>query len=145
MRRRATDQRSGTAPGRVDTRAIQVMRVAGVDISGHHSKHFEELIGVDLDWVVTVCDNANESCPVFPGRAHRLHAGFDDPPRLPKPNRAARGGKGSFRFCLDRDVTIEGPLRVFHPVWRTVTDRTGDRRLPLIGPPLNEDRAGRPD
>jgi arsenate reductase len=58
------------------------MREAGVDISGHRSKHLQELIGIDFDAVVTVCDNANESCPVFPGKVHRLHVGFDDPPRL---------------------------------------------------------------
>jgi arsenate reductase len=73
---------AGTAPGRVDPRAIQVMREAGVDISGQRSKHLQEFIGVDFDAVVTVCDQANETCPVFPGRVRRLHVGFDDPPRL---------------------------------------------------------------
>lgn len=73
---------AGTAPGRVDPRAIQVMREAGVDISGHRSKHLQVFIGVDFDAVVTVCDKANESCPVFPGKVYRLHVGFDDPPRL---------------------------------------------------------------
>jgi arsenate reductase len=58
------------------------MREAGVDISGHRSKHLDEVVNVGLDWVVTVCDHANESCPVFPGDAQRLHIGFDDPPRL---------------------------------------------------------------
>jgi arsenate reductase len=73
---------AGTAPGRVDPRAMQVMREAGVDISGHRSKHLQEFIGADFDAVVTVCDKANESCPIFPGHVRRLHAGFDDPPRL---------------------------------------------------------------
>jgi len=73
---------AGTAPGRVDPRAIQVMREAGVDISGHRSKPLEEFHRAGVDWVVTVCDRANESCPVFPGAARRLHVGFDDPPRL---------------------------------------------------------------
>jgi arsenate reductase len=73
---------AGTRPGRVDPRAIAVMREAGVDISGHRSKHLDEVVNVGLDWVVTVCDHANESCPVFPGDAQRLHIGFDDPPRL---------------------------------------------------------------
>jgi arsenate reductase len=53
-----------------------------VDISGHRSKHVDEFNGVALDYVVTVCDSANESCPVLPGKAKRLHVGFDDPPRL---------------------------------------------------------------
>jgi arsenate reductase (thioredoxin) len=73
---------AGIAPARVDPRAILVMREAGVDLSGHRSKHLQELIDVDFDTVVTVCDNANERCPVFPGRIRRLHVGFDDPPRL---------------------------------------------------------------
>ena len=73
---------AGTAPGRVDPRAIQVMREAGVDIPEHRSKHLQEFNGVDFDAVVTVCDKANESCPVFPGNVHRLHVDFDDPPRL---------------------------------------------------------------
>ena len=74
---------AGTEPGgRVDPRAIRVMAEAGVDLSGARSKHFEELAEADFDWVVTVCDRANESCPVFPGKVRRLHVGFDDPPRL---------------------------------------------------------------
>ncbi len=58
------------------------MSEAGVDLSGHRSKRFDDLMGVDFDCVVTVCDRANESCPVFPGRVKRIHAGFEDPPRL---------------------------------------------------------------
>ncbi len=62
--------------------AVQVMAEAGVDISGQWSKHTDELKGVAFDWVVTVCDHANENCPYFPGKVNRTHAGFDDPPRL---------------------------------------------------------------
>ncbi len=58
------------------------MMEAGVDISGHRAKHLDEFRGAPFDGVVTVCDRAKESCPVFPGTARRLHAGFDDPPRL---------------------------------------------------------------
>jgi arsenate reductase len=58
------------------------MREAGVELSGHRSKHVGEFVAIDLDWVITVCDRANDSCPVFPGRVRRLHAGFDDPPRV---------------------------------------------------------------
>lgn len=64
--------------------AVRVMREAGVDISGQRSKLVTELQGVDLDYVVTVCDNAHESCPLFPGKAKVVHVGFDDPPRLAK-------------------------------------------------------------
>jgi arsenate reductase len=62
--------------------AVRVMAEAGVDISGHRSKLVSDLCGVDFDYVVTVCDNAHESCPLFPGHAKVVHVGFDDPPRL---------------------------------------------------------------
>ena len=62
--------------------AVQVMGEAGVDISGHHSKHLDELKTIDFDYVITVCDNAHESCPMFPGKTKVIHVGFDDPPRL---------------------------------------------------------------
>ncbi|MEA4862971.1 MAG: arsenate reductase ArsC [Victivallaceae bacterium] len=62
--------------------AVQVMAECGVDISGRHSKLVSELGGVKFDYVVTVCGNAQESCPIFPGKTKVVHAGFDDPPRL---------------------------------------------------------------
>jgi arsenate reductase len=68
----------------LDPRAVRVMAEAGVDISGHRSKHLDDLAGVDFDYVVTVCDHAHESCPMFPGRTRLVHVGFDDPPRLAK-------------------------------------------------------------
>jgi len=64
--------------------AVKVMAEAGVDISGHHSKHINELKEIDFDYVITVCDNAHESCPMFPGKTKIVHVGFDDPPRLAK-------------------------------------------------------------
>ena len=73
---------AGTSPAPVDPRAILVMQEVGVEISEHRSKHVRELSGVDFDAVVTVCDRANEKCPVFPGKVNRLHRDFDDPPRL---------------------------------------------------------------
>ena len=62
--------------------AVRVMAEAGVDISGYRSKLLRELDGVEIDVVITVCDRARESCPVFSGPVRVLHAGFDDPPRL---------------------------------------------------------------
>jgi arsenate reductase len=64
--------------------AVKVMAEAGVDISGQRSKLVEELKGVPFDYVVTVCDRANEACPIFPGAAKIIHVGFEDPPRLAK-------------------------------------------------------------
>ena len=64
--------------------AVKVMAEAGVDISGHQSKLLGSLADIDFDYVVTVCDNAHESCPIFPRRTRIIHVGFDDPPRLAK-------------------------------------------------------------
>lgn len=73
---------AGVAPHGVDPRAIQVMAEAGVDISRHDSKHVDDLLDIPFDLVVTVCDNAAEACPLFPGSAKKIHRGFDDPPKL---------------------------------------------------------------
>lgn len=62
--------------------AVKVMAEAGVDISGHRSKHVDEFRDVTLDVVVTVCSHAHETCPYFPPRCRVIHVGFDDPPRL---------------------------------------------------------------
>ncbi len=62
--------------------AVKVMAEAGVDISGHESKTHAELDVKEFDCVVTVCGHADENCPVFPGGARIVHAGFDDPPKL---------------------------------------------------------------
>ncbi|HZF39860.1 MAG TPA: arsenate reductase ArsC [Blastocatellia bacterium] len=70
---------AGVKPGSVRPEAIQAMREIGIDISGHHSKSVDEFSGQEFDYVITVCDNARESCPVFPGRTSRIHWGFEDP------------------------------------------------------------------
>ena len=62
--------------------AINVMKEAGVDISHQRSKLVEEFIGKEFDYVVTLCDHANENCPYFPGKSKIVHVGFDDPPKL---------------------------------------------------------------
>jgi arsenate reductase len=70
---------AGTKPSRVRDEAIAVMRELGIDISGHRSKSVEEFAGQEFDYVITVCDNARESCPVFPAQTQRIHWSFDDP------------------------------------------------------------------
>jgi len=70
---------AGTKPSLVRPEAIAVMNEIGIDISAHRSKSVDEFLGQQLDTVITVCDNANESCPVFPGRTQRLHWPFEDP------------------------------------------------------------------
>lgn len=62
--------------------AVKVMAEAGVDISGHKSRHIEEFKKVKLDVVVTVCAHAHETCPIFPGNCRVVHVGFDDPPKM---------------------------------------------------------------
>jgi arsenate reductase (thioredoxin) len=73
---------AGTKPGHVRPEAIAVMKELGIDISAHSSKHVDEFKGQAFDYVLTVCDNANESCPVFPGHAKRIHKAFEDPAAL---------------------------------------------------------------
>ena len=85
----------------LDPRAVRVMAEAGVDISGHRSKHVSELKDIAFDYVVTVCDNARESCPLFPGRAKVVHAGFDDPPRLAKDAKTEEEALGHYRRVRD--------------------------------------------
>ena len=70
---------AGTVPSFVRPQAIEVMREIGIDISGHRSKSVDEFAGQEFDYVITVCDNANENCPVFPGKTKRIHWSFDDP------------------------------------------------------------------
>jgi arsenate reductase len=70
---------AGTKPSQVRPEAIAVMDEIGIDISAHRSKSVDEFVGVDLDFVITVCNNANETCPIFPGETRRLHWPFDDP------------------------------------------------------------------
>ncbi len=71
---------AGSKPaGYVHPLAIKAMDEVGVDISRHTSKSLQEFIGQPFDYVITVCDNAREACPAFPGAANQLHWGFDDP------------------------------------------------------------------
>lgn len=70
---------AGTHPSFVRPEAIAVMSELGIDISGHRSKSVEEFLGQPFDYVITVCDRARESCPVFPETAQRVHWSFEDP------------------------------------------------------------------
>ena len=81
--------------------AVKVMAEAGVDISSHRSKHLDELSDVSFDYVVTVCDHAHESCPLFPGRTKVVHVGFDDPPRLAKEAKTEQEALNCYRRVRD--------------------------------------------
>jgi arsenate reductase len=70
---------AGTKPSQVRPEAITVMRELGIDISQQRSKGVEEFANQQFDCVLTVCDNAKESCPIFPGKGARMHHNFEDP------------------------------------------------------------------
>lgn len=70
---------AGTNPGSVRSEAIAVMSELGLDLSGHRSKHVREFDGQPFDYVITVCDDANESCPAFPSATRRIHWSVPDP------------------------------------------------------------------
>ncbi|MFC1524331.1 arsenate reductase ArsC [Thermodesulfobacteriota bacterium] len=71
---------AGTDPKGVSPFAVQVLKELNIDISQETSDHFSKYRNLDFDYIVTVCDQANESCPVFPGKGQRIHIGFPDPP-----------------------------------------------------------------
>jgi arsenate reductase (thioredoxin) len=73
---------AGTEPSRVHPYAIRTMEEIGIDIKEHTSKNLERFTDMDFDYVVTVCDRANEACPVFPGGKKHLHKGFTDPSKF---------------------------------------------------------------
>ena len=100
---------AGVEPSHVRPQAIEAMREIGMDISGHRSKSVDEFAGQEFDYVITVCDNANERCPVFPGKTERIHWSFDDP--------AAAEGDEAERLAVFRRVRdeIRGKLREFIP------------------------------
>ena len=98
---------AGTHPSHVRPEAIAVLNEIGIDISQHRSKSVDEFIGQPLDFVITVCNSAKETCPVFPGDAKRLHWPFKDP--------AAVEGKESERLATFRRIRdqIHGRIMVF--------------------------------
>jgi len=70
---------AGLQPSIVNPLAIQVMKADGVDISHHTSKDVNQFVGQKFEYIITVCDNAKERCPLFPGQAERIHWSFEDP------------------------------------------------------------------
>jgi arsenate reductase len=90
---------AGTEPSQVNPLTIRVMAEIGIDISGHHSKGVEDFLDQDFEYVVTVCDHANETCPFFPGGKERIHRGFQDP--------AAAKGSEDEKLAVFRHVRDE--------------------------------------
>ena len=81
--------------------AVRVMAEAGIDISGQESTQVDDLLAIDFDYVVTVCDHAAESCPIFPGKARVVHHGFDDPPKLAASAQNEEQALGHYRRVRD--------------------------------------------
>jgi arsenate reductase (thioredoxin) len=104
---RLTVESAGVEPSHVRPQAIEAMRERGIDISGQRSKSVDEFAGQEFDYVITVCDNANQRCPVFPGKTVRLHWSFEDP--------AAAAGDEAARLAVFRRVrdALESRLREF--------------------------------
>jgi arsenate reductase (thioredoxin) len=100
---------AGTKPGIVRPEAIAVMGELGIDFSAHRSKHVDEFSGQTFDIVLTVCDNAKENCPIFPGATKMIHHSFDDP--------AALAGSEPERLALFRRVRDE--IRVYLQTFAT--------------------------
>jgi arsenate reductase len=95
---------AGTKPSLVRPEAIAVMKEIGIDISGHRSKSVDEFTGNHFDYIVTVCDNARDECPVFPGDGKRIHWSLEDP--------AAVQGSESDRLAAFRRIRDELRERV---------------------------------
>lgn len=98
---------AGVAPTHVRPEAIEVMGEIGIDISGQHSKSVDEFAGQEFDLVITVCDNANQECPIFPGKTERIHWSIEDPAAV-KGNEQAR--LAAFRRVRDE---LDERLREF--------------------------------
>ncbi len=81
--------------------AVRVMAEIGIDISGQQSTQVDDLLAIDFDYVVTVCDHAAESCPVFPGSARVVHRRFDDPPKLAANAQSEEEALGHYRRVRD--------------------------------------------
>lgn len=98
---------AGTKPSFVRPEAIVAMRELGVDLSSHRSKSVDEYRDASFDYVITVCDHANESCPLFAGKAEQIHWSFEDPAAIDGDEETRLG---SFRKIRDQ---IAGQLRSF--------------------------------
>jgi arsenate reductase len=90
----------------ISDKATKVMDEVGIDLSDHYSKALDDLGELDPDYVITVCDNAAEVCPVFPGHATVIHHGFDDPPKL-------AAGETDEQCVLDHYRRVRDEIRVF--------------------------------
>ncbi len=92
---------AGTSANGLDPNAVKAMAEAGVDISTQTSKTVADLATREFDYVITVCSDADQNCPIFPGKAVRLHHGFDDPPRLARAAKTPEEALSHYRRVRD--------------------------------------------
>ncbi|CAB5121814.1 Arsenate reductase (EC thioredoxin-coupled, LMWP family [Olavius algarvensis associated proteobacterium Delta 3] len=92
---------AGVAPKGIDPRAVKAMAEIDIDISGNSSKDIDAYPDMEFDYVITLCDHANESCPFFPGKTKRIHKGFDDPPKLAKGAASEEEAMADYRRVRD--------------------------------------------
>jgi arsenate reductase (thioredoxin) len=97
---------AGTHPKTLDPMAVRVMADVGIDLSTQQPKSLDAVLHLPFDYVITVCSDAHETCPVFPGRARIVHRGFDDPPRL-----AAEAN--SWEEVLSHYVRVRDEIKAF--------------------------------
>lgn len=81
---------AGTRPAGLNPNAVMAMAEIGINIAGGRSKSVDEFAGQEFDYIVTVCDNAKESCPIFPGGGARIHQSFEDPAAAPQDSQLAK-------------------------------------------------------
>jgi arsenate reductase len=95
---------AGTKPSIVNPYAIEAMKERGIDISNHRSKHLNEYLSQPFDYVITVCDNAAETCPMFPGKAERIHWSFPDPAAVEGTDEQKRASFRQTRDALEKTL-----------------------------------------
>jgi arsenate reductase len=98
---------AGTEPSRVNSYVARAMEEIGIDLSVHRSKHLNEFLGQDIDCVVTVCDNAKEACPFFPGKVQRLHHSFPDPSAFRGEDEEIMAGVRKVRDEIKAWITVQ--------------------------------------
>jgi arsenate reductase len=107
---------AGTEPAsRINPTAVKVMKEAGIDISNNKPKNVDMYLNEEWDYVITVCDDANESCPVFPGKVrNRLHLGFEDPSKV----------KGSYTEIMNAFYEVRNEIKdAFYELFETELKR----------------------
>ncbi len=97
---------AGVNPKGVDPRAIKAMAEVGIDISSQNSRSIDEVKHLEFDYVITLCDNAQKTCPTFPAKTRVMHVGFEDPPRLAANAKDEKEAMGHYRRIRDEIIAF---------------------------------------